>query len=129
MSKNEMTVQIWTQPGISPRLSCAQKSSCLNTLLNTFLGTRKTKESSFCSKSCKSIAKSTQTVKFECLMLELLGGFELPTSSLPTLPDKVFLSLPYHNLSQFILCFQCSPVFFHLCPFVSCCTLSYSLKA
>ena len=84
MSKNEMTVQIWTQPGISPRLSCAQKSSCLNTLLNTFLGTRKTKESSFCSKSCKSIAKSTQTVKFECLMLELLGGFEPPTSSLPS---------------------------------------------
>ncbi len=28
--------------------------------------------------------KSTQTVKFECLMLELLGRFEPPTSSLPS---------------------------------------------
>ena len=34
-------------------------------------------------KSSESIRKSTQTIKFRRKILELLGGFEPPTSSLP----------------------------------------------
>ena len=35
-------------------------------------------------KSCKNIAKSAQTFRFRRKLLELLGGFEPPTSSLPS---------------------------------------------
>ena len=56
----------------------------LNPLLNPF------KNLPFCaffkliSKVAKAKQKALKTSGFKCLMLELLGGFEPPTSSLPT---------------------------------------------
>ena len=42
------------------------------------------------AKSCKNIAKSAKTFRFRRKLLELLGGFEPPTSSLPS--DKMLSS-------------------------------------
>ena len=49
-----------------------------------FLKSSKTDHNPFLFKNCKYKAKAAQIKRFKRLMLELLGRFELPTSSLPT---------------------------------------------
>ena len=49
-----------------------------------FLKSSKTDHNPFLFKNCKYKAKAVQIKRFKRLMLELLGRFELPTSSLPT---------------------------------------------
>ena len=48
-----------------------------------FLKSSKTDHNPFLFKNCKYKAKAAQIKRFKRLMLELLGRFELPTSSLP----------------------------------------------
>ena len=49
-----------------------------------FLKSSKTDHNPFLFRNCKYKAKAAQIKRFKRLMLELLGRFELPTSSLPT---------------------------------------------
>ena len=52
-----------------------------------FLKSSKTDHNPFLFKNCKYKAKAAQIKRFKRLMLELLGRFELPTSSLPTVVE------------------------------------------
>ena len=60
----------------------AQKTAHLNTLLNTSDKGMKLKENYYSQKSFQSKTKEPQNLRFKAQMLELLGRFELPTSSL-----------------------------------------------
>ena len=55
-----------------------------------FLKSSKTDHNPFLFKNCKYKAKVVQIKRFKRLMLELLGRFELPTSSLPSALETFF---------------------------------------
>ena len=65
-----------------------------------FLKSSKTDHNPFLFKNCKYKAKAAQIKRFKRLMLELLGRFELPTSSLPSVPDNLFVLLFVHVFSK-----------------------------
>ena len=81
--------------------------SCRKTCRKSFFReTRSFRRIQKCRKSTKNIAKTAQIRRFERFLLELLGRFELPTSSLPTSDRhyQVVLTLP--NKSPKNLIFQ-----------------------
>ncbi len=66
-----------------------------------FLKNSKTEHNPFLFKNRKyKKAKTAQIKRFKRLMLELLGRFELPTSSLPSVPDNLFVLLFVHVFSK-----------------------------
>ena len=91
-------------PGASKRLCInglrdfLKGKSCRKTCRKSFSReTRSFRQIQKCQKSTKNIAKTAQIRRFERFLLELLGRFELPTSSLPNM--AVFAAHCYVLLS------------------------------